>query len=336
MIDTDENRYRSAHSARFGRVKSLDGKVRLLINGWSSEAEKEVAAGGFDRLEFHGGDFGDFGFLVPHKSQIKALAIFSGIWSSAAQLEELAALRSLSIGPALKGLDFSLLSQLERLNIDGWVPRYARTLFECPTLKSLRIEGYDGADCMRFGELAQLTRLTLAKGKLASLSGLARCRNLESIEFAYLRKLTDIAEIENIDALRELELGEGLPALRDLRTVFAKTQLRRLSLHALDVVWPDVAWLKTFTRLHVLGIRNVEPQDWDALFASPELKKLVVTFTKSTGLSLDQVGEIARAHGLQPTQITAMGIPAKQKGYLLEFRPDGSTQNLWSWREQRE
>ena len=335
MIDTDNGSEQSVPPARFGRVKSLDGKMRLLISGWSADAEKEVAAGGFDRLEFHGGDFKDFAFLVPHRTHITSLAIFSGTWGSAARLEELDALRSLSIGPALKDLDFSRLSQLERLNIDGWLPRYARTLFKCPTLKSLRIEGYDGADCMRFGELAQLTRLTLAKGKLASLSGLARCTNLESIDFAYLRKLTDITEIESIDTLCEVELGEGLPALRDFRSVFVKTQLRRLSLQALDVEWPDIAWLKKFTRLHVLGIRNVVPQDWDALFASPELKKLVVTFTKSTGLSLDQVGEIARAHGLQPTLITALGVPAKQKGYLLEFRPDGSTQNLWSWREQR-
>lgn len=309
-------------------------EVRLLVSGgWSAAADREIATGGFDRLEFHGGDYSDFRFLAPYKSSIKSLAIMSGTWASAAGLGELDELRSLSLGPALKGLDFSALPHLQRLNIDRWMPRYAQTLSQCRQLESLRIEGYDGHDCERFGELPQLRRLTLAKGKLASLAGLARCRKLEAIDLAHLRKLTDITEIAHIDTLREFELSEKLSALRDVDAVFDLSELRRLSLRALDVELTNIPWLRNFTKLHVLGIWKVVPADWDALFASPELKKLVVTFTGSTGLSLDRVREIAQQHGLHPTDVKALGVAAKQNGYMLEFRPEGSEQNLWYWRD---
>lgn len=317
------------------RTRTLDGKeLRLLVSGgWSAAAEKEVAAGGFDRLEFHSGDYEDLRFLAPYKAQIKSLAILSGKWKSVAGLDALHQLRALSLGPAMKGLDFSALPQLQRLNLDRWMPSYARTLFQCAKLESLRIEGYNEIDCKRFGELAQLRRLTLARGKLVSLAGLARCRKLEVIDLAHLRKLTDITELGNISTLRELELSEKLPALREFDVVFALSELHRLSLRALDVALPEIGWLKKFTQLRVLGVWNVVPVDWDALFASSQLKKLVVTFSMPTGLSLDDVSDIARAHGLCPTDVKAVGVAAKQKGYMLEFRPEGSEQNLWYWRD---
>lgn len=134
--------------------------------------------------------------------------------------------------------------------------------------------------------------------------------------------------------LRELEFSEKLPVLREFDAVFGLSELRRLDLRALDVAWPDIGWLKSFTKLRVLGICNVEPIDGDALFASLELKKLVVTFTASTGLSLDRVREIAQQYRLQPTEVKAIGVAAKQTGYMLEFRPAGSTQNLWYWRDR--
>jgi hypothetical protein len=296
-----------------------------------------VAAGGFDVLELHSGDYDDLTFLIPHRDAIESLAILGGVWKSTKGLAALHRLRALTVGPPLdRDVDLSTLPQLAVLNIEGWLPRYSQTLFKCAHLTSLRIEGYDGHDCRKIGQLAELRRLTLAKGGLRSLDGLSGCARLEAIEVAHLRRLTDISELEHIGTLRELELSDALPGLRELTAVFTKTALRRLSLRALEVEWPDIAWLAGFTRLDVLGIWNVGPMDWDALFASSHLKKLAVTFTKSTGLSLDRVREIATAHGLNVTDIKPIGIPAKQKGYLLECRPAGSTQNLWYWDDARE
>jgi hypothetical protein len=318
------------------RIPSLGGdRIRLAIGGsWSAQADAEVSAGGFDVVEFHSGDYEDFTFLIPHRDVIESLSILGGRWKSTRGLESLHKLRALTVGPPLdKSFDFSALPRLETLNIDGWLPRYARTLFTCAHLTSLRIEGYGGKDCRELASLAQLRRLTLAKGALTSLQGLSACSMLESIALAHLRKLTDVSEIAQIPTLRELELSDALPGLREVNAILTKTGLRRLSLRALDIEWPDISWLAKFTTLDVLGIWNVRPFDWDALFASPTLKKLAVTFTTSTGLSLDQVREIARAHGLPVTDIKPIGVPARQKGYLLECRPAGSTQNLWYWNE---
>jgi hypothetical protein len=63
---------------------------------------------------------------------------------------------------------------------------------------------------------------------------------------------------------------------------------------------------------------------------------VAVSFTKSTGLSVDQVRDIAMGHGLNVTDIKPIGVPAKKKGFLIEFRPLGSTQNLWYWDDSKD
>jgi hypothetical protein len=321
-----------------GRAKSIQGgPTRLLIKGWSPEVDKELAAGGFDRVEFHGGEYDSFAALVPYQDKIASIAVFGGTWRSADGLAALSQLRAFTVGARLPAdLDFRSLPQLHELNFDAWLPAFAKTVFECQNLGSLRIEGYGGKDCSEIGRLADLRRLCLAKGSLQSLDGLASCGKLEAIELAHLRKFADLGEIAHLANLRELDLSDALPALHDIAPIFQKRELRRLSLRALDMAHADIAWLKNFTKLNVLGIWNVVPIDWDALFASPNLKKLAVTFTKSTGLSLDKVTDVAKQHGLTPTDVKAIGVPSKQKGYLLEFRPPGSTQNLWYWDEGKQ
>ena len=316
-----------------GRVKSIQGgPIRLLIKGWAPDVEKELAAGGFDRVEFHGGEYDSFAALVPFKDKIASIAVFGGTWRSAGGLAALSELRAFTAGTRLPAdLDFRLLPQLRELNFDAWLPGYAKSVFDCKNLRALRIEGYGGKDCSEIGRLTDLRRLSLAKGSLQSLQGLAGCSGLEAIELAHLRKFSDLAEIALLANLRELDLSDALPALHDLAPIFQKSALRRLSLRALDVEHADISWLKDFTKLNVLGIWNVVPVDWDALLASPHLKKLAVTFTKSTGLSLDKVTDLAKQQGLNATDVKAIGVPSKQKGYLIEFRPPGSTQNLWYW-----
>jgi hypothetical protein len=321
------------------RIKSLrDNRVRLLIRGeWSAEAGEAIAAGGCDVVEFHSGDYQDFTCLTPYADALHSIAIVSGVWKSAAGLETLHKLQSLRVGVRLeKDVDFSVLPQLATLNIEGWLPHYARTLFRCQQLSFLRLEGYAGQDCREIGQLTRLRRLMLAKGRLQSLQGLSTCAELQAIELSHLPRLTDIADIDAIATLREIELSESLPKLQAIDAIREKTALRRLSLRALETEWPDIAWLARFTTLDVLGIWNVVPLDWDSLLASARLKKLAVTFTRSTGLSLDRVREIATSHGLNVTDVKPIGVPAKQKGYLLECRPAGSTQNLWYWNDDQD
>jgi hypothetical protein len=297
------------------------------------EAAALVAEGDFDRLEFHGGEYGDFRFLQPYSDKIASLSIPSGTWLSADGLEDLTSLRSLNIGPPLKGVDFSALPQLETLGLGAWTAGYAKTLFDCKRLKWLHVEGFGDLTCERMGRLSQLEGLSLARGKLTSLAGLARCSRLRAVQLTHLRKLSDLSGIEDMGSIREIELVESLPALLDVSAVQGRTELRRLDLRGFDGRLDDIAWLKPMQHLNVLGLRNVASLDWSALFASRALKKVAVTFAEPPGITTEDVRLSAIEQGLLPTSVKPMGVPARPLGFVVEFRPEGSTQNLWFWKD---
>lgn len=321
-----------------GIVKSIAGsESRLVVSGgWSAEAASGVANGNFDRLEFHGGEYDDFGFLEPYKDKIASLSILSGKWSGAEGLENLTALRSFVLGVSLKGVDFSRLSRLESLSLGAWTAGYSKKLLGCRGLKSLHIEGFSESTCDSFGGLTGLESLSLARGKLATLAGLAKCARLRVLQLAHLRKLEDVAEIGRMPSLREVELVEALPLVRDVDAVTASEQLRRLDLRGVNVVFDDISWLKEMRQLNVLGLRNIRSPDWEAVFASRELKKVAIAFEKPPRIALDDVRAEAVDHGLAPTSVKALGVPSKPVGFVIEFRPEGSTQNLWFWKRANE
>lgn len=317
-------------------AKSSAGKEdRLIVSGgWSTEAAALVAEGHFDRLEFHGGDYADFSFLRPYADKIASLSIMSGTWLSADGLEGLGELRSLYIGPPLKGVRFSSLLRLETLGLGAWTAAYAKTLFDCKRLKWLHIEGFGDSACDNVGRLNELEGLSLARGKLTSVAGLARCSRLRAVQLTHLRKLSDISAMGGIESIREIELIESLPALRDVSAVQGRMELRRLDLRGFNGQFDDISWLKHMAHLNVLGLRNVASLDWSALFASKELKKVAVTFVEPPGITMEEVRLAAIERGLLPTSVKPMGMPARPLGFVIEFRPEGSTQNLWFWKEE--
>jgi hypothetical protein len=316
-------------------IESLDGNgTRLVVSGgWSEGAVACMARHDFDRLEFHGGEYEDFRFLRPWAAKIASLAIPSGAWKSARGLEELTSLRALRLGPPLKGVDFASLASLQTLGLESWTPAYAKTLFECTRLEWLHIEGFAEPDCEHIGRLGTLEGLSLVRGKLASLGGLAGCTKLRALQLAHLRKLSDIATIGDMASIREIELVESLPLIHDIGAVQARADLRRLDLRGFAGRHDGIAWLRDMVRLHVLGLSNVVPLDWDALFASRELKKIAVTFTRPLRATMDDVRSAATERGLRPTSVQPMGAPARPRGFVVEFRPEGSTQNLWFWKD---
>ncbi|HEU4634741.1 MAG TPA: hypothetical protein VFS41_01075, partial [Edaphobacter sp.] len=257
-------------------VKSPAGEVTRLIvsGGWSTEAAAHVAESHFDGLEFHGGEYANFRFLKPCAAKITSLSILSGTWLSADGLEDLTSLRSLNIGPQLKGVDFSALTRLETLGLGAWTSGYAKTLFDCRFLKWLHIEGFGGTTCENIGRLKQLVGLSLARGSLTSLAGLSGCAWLRAIQLAHLRKLNDIVDIGALGAIREIELVENLPLIRDIRSVIGREEVRRLDLRGFDGQFDDISWLRNMAHLNVLGLRNVVSLDWQSLFASRVLKKV--------------------------------------------------------------
>ncbi|MGA9334710.1 MAG: hypothetical protein WBV39_10580 [Rudaea sp.] len=314
------------------RSSVLGGGVRLLVkNGWSRQADDAMSAGGFDALELRGGEYPDLDCLIAHGSAIRSLILECEVGDASA-LGGLGSLANLTLNAKLgKGFNFTSLKSLTFANFNAWQPHLASSLFHSPTLRVLRIEGYDVVDCHAFGGLRSLERLTLAKGKLKSTAGLSHCPRLRALDFAHLRHLKDISELGGCEHLRELELSEALPSLTDVSAIFKLSLFRRLDLRGVKGTFEDIAWLRRFRELHVLGIANVEPVDWDSLLASPVLKKLFVRFEKAPGLSPVQVREIALARGFGVTDVQALGNPKKPLGFVLEFRPAGSNQNLWYW-----
>jgi hypothetical protein len=317
-----------------GVIQGLDGATRLIVSGgWSDAAADQVASQAFDRLEFHGGDYDDFGFLVPYASKIASVAVPNGTWKGAGGLDRLTALRALALGSPLKGVDFSSLDGLRSLSIGGWSASYGKSLFECRRLESLHIEGFADTDCRRIGRLSALQSLSLARGKLETLAGLRDCTSLRSVQLVHLRKLADASDMGSIHTLREVEFVEALPKVVDVRAITACEQLRRLDLRGVGTAFDDVSWLGRMRHLNVLGLSNVGSPDWDNLFSSRDLKKIAIAFAKPPGLSVDDVRAAAIERGLRPTDVRPLGVPSKPIGFVVEFRPEGSTANLWFWRD---
>jgi len=317
-----------------GVIQGLDGAKRLVVSGgWSDAAAAAVEMQAFDRLEFHGGDYDDFDFLVPYASKIVSLAVPSGRWKGAGGLSRLIALRRLALGSPLKGVDFTSIEGLRSLSIEGWSAAYGKSLFECGWLETLHIEGFTDTDCRRIGRLSALESISLARGALETLTGLRECTSLRALQLAYLRKLVDVSDVGSMHTLREIELVEALSKVEDVRAITACEHLRRLDLRGVRISFDDASWLTRMTRLNVLGLSNVASPDWNSLFASRELKKIAIAFSKPPGLSVDDVRAAAIERGLQPTAVKTLGVPHKPIGFVVEFRPEGSTANLWFWRD---
>jgi hypothetical protein len=317
-----------------GVIQGLDGTKRLVVSGgWSDAAAAAVETQAFDRLEFQGGDYADFNFLVPYAPKIISLAVPSGRWKGARGLDRLTALRALALGSPLKGVDFASIEGLRSLGIEGWSAAYGTSLFACARLEALHIEGFTDADCRRIGRLSALQSLSLARGALETLAGLRDCTSLRAVQLAHLRKLVDVSDVGSMHTLREIELVEALPKVEDVRAITACEPLRRLDLRGVRIGFDDVSWLTRMTRLNVLGLSNVASPDWNSLFASRDLKKIAVAFAKPPGLSVDDVRAAAIEHGLQPTAVKTLGVPHKPIGFVVEFRPEGSMANLWFWRD---
>lgn len=306
------------------RVKDFTSqKIRLMVEGnWTSSFESEIIQGGFDILELHRGEYEDFSFLIPFADKINALWINSPSKSSKG-LSELLNLQSLNLSYEIgNDLDFSVFEKLRSLNIDAWYHRYEKTLFSNQSLREVRIEGYDKFDCVEFGKLRRLRKLILAKGRIKSLSGLRMCAELEDIQLSHLRQLDDISEIAHIPTLLKVELGEVLPRLLNIDVLFSMTNLKSLVLVGPPVAIDNIRWLEKFKCLDILRLQiPVVDLDWDILFASKKLSKVVVMSAKPISISNDDIRTFATKHELNVSEITAFGTK-KTPSWLIEFMGD--------------
>ena len=298
--------------------------ARLIISGdWSSQCDDEIERGGFDWLELQGAEYVDFSCLVPHAKKITALSIDVRS-KSAAGLSSLYNLQALSVSYDLsRDFDFSALPSLRRLNVDSWIPRYNATVFKSKFLESLRIEGYSGADCLEFSQLAELRSLRLAKGSLTTLKGLSGCSRLSAVELSHVRKLSDISELASVPVLRELELSEGLASLQPTEVITRLTKLQKLDISQSGVELEDVSWLLGYSDVRDLFLPIVKKVDWSAVFHSRKLARLRIRSAEPQVKSIEEVLEMARQYGHSPKHSRAFGTK-KIPGYFVELETGGN------------
>lgn len=305
----------------FRRERELLGKgIRLIVEGaWSPAAQQEAAKGGFDILELQRGRQKDFSFLVPLASRIPRLWINCESDSSQG-LEQLGELPSLTLSfPLRRPFDLRSLTGLQDLRIDAWQPWYADTLFAHPGLKSLHIEGYDGHDCSRIAALPSLESLGLARGPLARLAPLRTCEALRSLSVTHLRSLKDITELPHLLALQALTLGEALPGVDDLTSVFGCAGLKSLTIVGTKAEVAHTAWLRGFRCLRSLRLQSgVKELDWSDLLSSPVLDKLAIVSSTPLETSETEIRALAKAAGHNVREFVRFGTK-KRPAWLLEL-----------------
>ncbi|MFY9259849.1 MAG: leucine-rich repeat domain-containing protein [Gallionella sp.] len=303
------------------RVKDFSTqKVRLMVEGnWLPSFDIEIHQGGFDILELHRGEYEDFSFLVPHAEKIQALWINAPSKSSKG-LEKLRELRLLSLSYEIgKDINFAAFPKLTDVSFDAWYPWYENSLFANQKLEAIRIEGYDKPDCAEFGKLSGLRKLVLAKGRVKSLEGLRTCMKLEEIQLAHLRQLDDISEVAYIPTLLRVELNDVLPKLVNFDVLFSKAALEALVIVGPPTSIDNIRWLEKFRNLEILRLQiPVEEVNWDLLFTSPKLRKVVVMSAKPLSITEDEIRAIGTKHNLRVSEVTVFGTK-KKPSWLIEL-----------------
>jgi hypothetical protein len=159
---------------------------------------------------------------------------------------------------------------------------------------------------------------------------------MTSVDLSHLRRFSDLSELALLPCLADLEIFEALPGVRDIESIKTIYGLKRLILTGFHHVHTTLKCLAPLRQLRVLALRGIVEPDWKNLFASRYLKKVSFNFNSPPGLSLDAVCAIAEQEGHKPTGIFPSGNPRDPSGYVIEFRPPGSEQNLWFWDDDKE
>lgn len=102
-------------------------------------------------------------------------------------------------------IDFSCFPYLETSYFD-WRPK-AKSIFDCKTLKELRIDKFRKPDLQNLSGLCNLKLLRIGSSPIISLSGIEKL-NLSRLDLVYLTKLESLRGIEGLsDTLVSLELN---------------------------------------------------------------------------------------------------------------------------------
>lgn len=147
------------------------------------------------------------------------------------------------------------------------------SIFACERLRSLLISDYPGISSGPFGRLGGLHYLEFRDGGLVEIRALGRLARVEAMRISGLRKLRSLDGIQDMTALRRLELHssrfggslEPLSALHDLRRIALN------SVGRIDSLAP-LAHLAALEEFWMDGTTDVADGDLSVLLSMPSLK----------------------------------------------------------------
>ena len=204
----------------------LNTPSRLICRfGWGDVTTREFLKCDFDQLVLSGGR--EQGFSIPDLGP-KALEVKNLDISAAGVvegIEQFANIEAIDVTFMPKnGVNLSVFKHLRRVYSDRNKP-IEKQIATLPKLQSVAFMGYSGVDCSAIACLSELKTFGLTQGRLQSLDGLEKCRQLECVSLAYLRNLTEVGVLEKFAGLKELHL-QNLPKLSGTISVSTYTELQ--------------------------------------------------------------------------------------------------------------
>jgi Leucine-rich repeat (LRR) protein len=207
------------------------GQRAVATSAWSDEMTDYMLGHGIKELELNEGKGwrgNDLSFLAK-LPRLEALTIIDLKIASVAPIHFLPKLRALEVTTYCHTeIRFSTFSQLEECTLE-WRPQ-ATSLFDCPTLKRLFVNRYDGKDANPFTKLVGLESLAILNAPVENVRGLSALKNLQILRLANLKRLTSLAGIEQLVNLEQLEI-HTCRAIGSIDEVGTLSRLRNLNLN---------------------------------------------------------------------------------------------------------
>ncbi len=226
-------------------------RVLTLRGGWSEECGQAIASNTWDVLALFGVDWPDYTPLLPYLEKLQKLRVPMGPESSKGlgQLNELRVVQMTDrLVPAVDFRDLRHLESLEAL-WDSRNPQY----FANPNISELIIHGVGGNDLRWLPLNSNLKSLRLKGGGLASLDGIERAAQLQTLH------------------------AHGVKQCRNVESVMSLAGLRQIDLQTPKATMSDLSWLPRAAGIEFVSIEaRILRVDWEKISECPRLQRLAI------------------------------------------------------------
>lgn len=186
------------------------GNMLLFKNGYTAEfVEKVIKEMNLDGLRI-------FDDLDPHDSTkflkdfvfLRKLNMHIAFAQDYSFLEYLENLEDLNIGDTYNLIGVIDLKNLIKLKDFGvqWKKGKILNIQNCINIESIFIDSFNESDLSIFGNNTKIKSFRMKVGKISSLKGIDKFKNLQFLELANCPKLTDISDIHSLKEIKNINL----------------------------------------------------------------------------------------------------------------------------------